>query len=60
MRDIMFDIPSTPNISKCIITEDTVLKKTPPELIFCEKTNTEQSGKQKKNRHIPQNSKETA
>ena len=59
MRDIMFDVPSTPNISKCIITKETVLDKKAPELIIAEKTE-EESAKSKKNRHIPQNSKETA
>ncbi len=60
MRDIMFDVPSTPDIAKCIITKETVLNKKAPELIFREKTEEEQSGKSKKNRHVPQNSKETA
>ena len=60
MRDIMFDVPSTPNIAKCIITKETVLNKKAPELIFREKTEEEQSGKSKKNRHVPQTSKETA
>lgn len=59
MRDIMFDVPSTPNISKCIITKETVLDKKEPELIIKEKTE-ESSEKTKKNRHVPQNSKETA
>lgn len=58
MRDIMFDVPSTPNIAKCIITKETVLDKKEPELIIKEKT--EEESKNKKNRHIPQNSKETA
>ena len=58
MRDIMFDVPSTPDIAKCIITKETVLDKKPPELIIREKT--EESQKNKKNRHVPQSSKETA
>ena len=33
MTDIMFEIPSTPNISKCIITKETVLDKQNPEVI---------------------------
>ena len=60
MRDIMFDVPSEPNIAKCIITKETVLDKKAPELIIKEKTEEEQSSKIKKNRHVPQNSKETA
>jgi len=34
MRDIMFDIPSNPQIVKCIITKDTALKKSEPKLII--------------------------
>ena len=36
MRDIMFDVPTNPKIEKCIITKDTVEKKTGPELIINE------------------------
>lgn len=60
MRDIMFEVPSTPNISKCIITKETVLDKKEPELIIEDKPEEEQPTKTKKNRHVPQNSKETA
>ena len=34
MRDIMFDIPSNPNIEKCIITKDTVMNKQQPKLVI--------------------------
>ena len=34
MRDIMFEIPSNPNIEKCIITKETVLSKEPPKIII--------------------------
>lgn len=34
MRDIMFDIPSNPNIEKCIITKETVEKGEMPKLII--------------------------
>ena len=54
----MFEIPSTPNISKCIITKDTVLNNAGPELIIEEKQNVIN---EKKKRHIPEKkSKETA
>ena len=33
MRDIMFEIPSNPNIEKCIITKETVLNKAEPKII---------------------------
>ena len=36
MRDIMFDVPTNPKIEKCIITKDTVEKKTGPKLIINE------------------------
>lgn len=59
MRDIMFEIPSMPNISKCIITKDTVLNKTKPEVVISE-INKEQV-KAKKNRHVPEKkNRETA
>ena len=59
MRDIMFEIPSMPNISKCIITKDTVLNKTKPEVVISE-INEEQV-KAKKNRHVPEKkNRETA
>ncbi len=58
MRDIMFEIPSTPNITKCIITRNTVINKARPEIITGEKTVNE-SNKQK--RRVPEKkSKETA
>lgn len=34
MRDVMFDIPSKPEIKKVVITGDTVTKKQQPELIL--------------------------
>ncbi len=29
----MYDIPSTPDIEKCVITKETVLKEAPPTLV---------------------------
>ena len=59
MRDIMFEIPSTPNISKCIITRETVLNNTKPEVVIRE--NNEELVKSKKNRHVPnRKNRETA
>ena len=54
MVDVMFDIPSRENIEKCLITRDTVLKLSPPELSLCEgvrksfKKPAKKSGKLKK------------
>ena len=44
MRDIMFDIPSNPNIEKCIITKDTVINKQQPKLVI--NANKEKSKKE--------------
>ena len=58
MRDIMFEIPSTPNITKCIITRNTVINKAKPEIITGEKTANEPN---KQKRRVPEKkSKETA
>ena len=32
MRDIMFEIPSNPNIEKCVVTKETVLEKAEPKI----------------------------
>lgn len=37
MLDVMYNLPSEDNAKKCIITKDTVLKKTPPEIIYGKK-----------------------
>ena len=34
MRDIMFEIPSNPNIEKCIITKETVKNGEAPRLVI--------------------------
>ena len=47
MRDIMFDVPSNPNIEKCIITKEAVLGMAPPTLIYS--TEETKTAKQKKN-----------
>ena len=59
MRDIMFEIPSTPDISKCVITKETVLNKIAP---LIELTNNEEKEKSaKKERRVPsKNNIETA
>jgi len=36
LMDIMFEIPSSHNIEKCIITEETVLNKQPPVFVYNE------------------------
>lgn len=60
MRDIMFEIPSNPNIEKCIITKETVLNKTEPKIIENINKNEQKEIKNKK-RQMPQNTKkETA
>lgn len=34
MLDIMYEIPSQPNVKECIITEDVILKKDKPQLVL--------------------------
>ena len=36
MRDVMYEIPSNPKISKCTITKETVLDKSAPEIVIDE------------------------
>ena len=36
MRDVMYDIPSNEKIEKCIITKETVVNKSEPEIIINE------------------------
>ncbi len=48
MRDIMYDIPSNEKIVKCIITKDTVLNKTQPELVIDENKKREIPKQKKK------------
>ena len=60
MRDIMFDIPSNPNIEKCVITKATVLENSGPK-IFESEEKKEHKPTVKKKREIPErNEKETA
>lgn len=58
MRDIMFEVPSIQNASKCIITKDTVIKRIEPKIIENEK---KEKIEIKKKRQVPEkNKKETA
>ena len=59
MRDIMFDIPSNPNIEKCIITKDTVENGAEPTLVINE-LKQERKATVKKKKVITENNKETA
>ena len=43
MTDIMFEIPSNPEIEKCIITKDTVLESKEPEVIINEEKQRKES-----------------
>ena len=60
MRDIMFDVPSKPNIKKCIITKETVLSNAGPTLEIGEDIEAKaEKPREKKKREMP-NKKETA
>lgn len=58
MRDIMFDIPSNPNIEKCIITKETVQNGAQPKLIINE--NKVEEPKKVIKKKIETNDEETA
>ena len=63
MRDIMFEIPSNPNIEKCIVTKNTVLNKEAPKLVINnnKKQNEEENLKKEKTvRKNTNNNEETA
>ena len=61
MRDIMYEIPSNPNIEKCTITKETVLNHAEPEVVINEGKTVRKSIIKKK-RQMPENrdKKETA
>ena len=59
MRDIMFDIPSRPNIEKCIITKGTVIGIEGPKVIEGKKEDIKKPIIKKK-RQTPEGNKETA
>lgn len=48
MRDIMFEIPSNPNIEKCIITKETVKNNEPPRLVINNNKDTSKKEKAKR------------
>ncbi len=60
MRDIMFDIPSNPNIEKCIVTKETVLEGKEPQIILNEKKELKKPIIKKKRQTPEKNNKETA
>ena len=60
MRDIMFDIPSNPNIEKCIITKETVLGAEGPKVIEGEPKEMKKSFVKKKRQEPEKNNQETA
>jgi ATP-dependent protease Clp ATPase subunit len=37
MLDIMYELPSIPNLKECVITEEVISKKSKPELLFDDK-----------------------
>lgn len=45
MLDVMYEIPSSDNIEKCIITEDTVLNNAPPTIVYSESQKTKKRAK---------------
>ena len=61
MRDIMYEIPSNPNIEKCTLTQETVLEGKEPEIVINEeKPRRRPIAKKKRQMPENQNEKETA
>ena len=60
MRDIMFEIPSNPNIEKCIITKENVLNGTDPEMVIDENRVIKKQSIKKKRQVPDTDAKETA
>ena len=60
MRDIMFDIPSNPNIEKCIVTKETVLEGKEPKTIMGENKELKKPIIKNKRQTPEKNNKETA
>ena len=60
MRDIMFEIPSNPNIEKCIITKKTVLDNAGPEIVINEDKKPHKPAVKKKRQVPDSDRKETA
>jgi ATP-dependent Clp protease ATP-binding subunit ClpX len=48
MLDVMYEVPSNKNISKCIVTKDSVLGKTSPELIMKDGASDDETDDKKK------------
>ncbi len=48
MLDIMYEIPSREDINKCIITEDTILKKEAPQIVLHDAKSVKLTDKRKK------------
>ena len=60
MRDVMFEIPSNPNIVKCIITKDTVANGALPKTILGEKKAKTTNNNNIKKQKVKVNKEETA
>ena len=56
----MFDIPSNPNIVKCIITKETVVDKKEPDVITSDLPEEKNLLKNVKRKLPPKENKETA
>ena len=60
MRDIMFEIPSNPNIEKCIIKKETITENKEPEIIINEERKEHKPAIKKKREMAKGTEKETA
>ncbi len=60
MRDVMYEIPSNPKITKCIITKETVLGTCKPELVIDENKVEDDKKKSKSIKRAKTENQETA
>ncbi len=52
MRDIMYEIPSNPKISKCTITKETITEHKPPEIVIDENKTENKNKKKSKSKKV--------
>ena len=60
MRDIMYEVPSNPNIEKCIVTKETVEKGEKPDIVINNNKLTKQQKVKRETTKMQKNTMETA
>ena len=60
MRDIMYEVPSNPNIEKCIVTKETVEKGEKPDIVINNNKLTKQQKVKRETTKMQKDTMETA